>query len=211
VNALAKDEVGEFVNRYFVSSFQRVGTFRITNSGQKQGGNVAAYFCAPDGRVLHIIAGPVNDKAFLEEAKWVVLKAKDAITESKGDAAMFKQLMRRYHAERLEEQYGVRVTPVFKDQIFQTLTTAVAYRDAEGRHLAPVLPLPPIENQKQTKNRANQKPAKNPNANMAKVHRLLAAHAMMKIEGLYGAVFEGILGEKVTTKPVQGPTPFPGK
>jgi len=37
----------------------------------------------------------------------------------------------------------------------------------------------------------------------------LAAHAGGKIENLYGAVFQGILNEKVTTKPVQGKTPFP--
>ena len=45
---------------FFVSSFQKVATFRIVAGGQKQGGNVASYFCAPDGRVLHIVAGPVD-------------------------------------------------------------------------------------------------------------------------------------------------------
>ena len=53
MNALANPEVGKYLNEYFVSSFQKVGTFRIVN-GQKQGGNVASYFCAPDGRVLHV-------------------------------------------------------------------------------------------------------------------------------------------------------------
>ena len=38
---------------------------------------------------------------------------------------------------------------------------------------------------------------------------LLAAHSMKKIETLYGSVFEGILGEKVSTKPVVVATPFP--
>ena len=33
--------------------------FKIVG-GAKQGGNVATYFCAPDGRVLHVIAGPVD-------------------------------------------------------------------------------------------------------------------------------------------------------
>jgi hypothetical protein len=39
----------------------------------------------------------------------------------------------------------------------------------------------------------------------------MAAHAGMKIEDLYGAIFEGILREKVTTKPVQTNDPFPGR
>jgi len=38
---------------------------------------------------------------------------------------------------------------------------------------------------------------------------LLAAHSMKKIETLYGSIFEGILGEKVSTKPVEVATPFP--
>ena len=71
MNALAKPEVGEFLNKNFVSSFQKVATFQIVN-GQKQGGNVAAYFCAPDGRVLHCVAGPVDSGTMLREAQWVV-------------------------------------------------------------------------------------------------------------------------------------------
>jgi hypothetical protein len=37
----------------------------------------------------------------------------------------------------------------------------------------------------------------------------MAAHAMVKIEKLYGSIFEGILGEKVSTKPVEIVNPFP--
>ncbi len=198
MNALGKEEVGKFINKYFVSSFQRVGSFKIAG-GQKQGGNVAVYFCVPDGRVLHAIAGPVDAKTLLEESNWVIEKTKDAISRSKGDGTKFKELMRKHHAERLATKYGVQVTPVLKDQTMQDLTTASAYRDPKGRRLAPVLPLPPIENSKEVRNQLS---------NGAKVHRLLAAHATMKIENLYGAVFQGILGETVTTKPVEAQTPF---
>jgi len=38
---------------------------------------------------------------------------------------------------------------------------------------------------------------------------LLAAHAMDKIENLYGTVFQDILNEKISTKPVEVVTPFP--
>jgi hypothetical protein len=198
VNALANEEVGSLINKHFVSSFQRVGTFKI-NNGTKQGGNVAVYFCAPDGKVLDVIAGPVNAKTLLEEANWVLSSTSRAITDSKNDGTKFKALMRRYHADRLQEKHGVRVTPVLKDQILQDEKTALAYRDRDGRSLAPILPLPPIENQREVKGQTT---------NDAKVHRLLAAHAMMRIENLYGAVFEGILGEKVSTKPVEANSPF---
>ena len=83
MNALANDEVGKYLNEYFVSSFQKVATFRIVGN-QKQGGNVASYFCAPDGRVLHAIAGPVDAATMLREAKWVVETTKKAIAEFLG-------------------------------------------------------------------------------------------------------------------------------
>ena len=38
---------------------------------------------------------------------------------------------------------------------------------------------------------------------------LMAAHSMKKIESVYGSIFEGILGEQVSTKPVEVVTPFP--
>lgn len=190
--------IGELIKKHFVASFQRVGSFKIEGK-QKQGGNVATYFCAPDGRVLNAIAGPVDAKTMREEAEWTIHKTREAIKESKGNADKFKALLRTYHAERLQERYGARVTPILKDQAMQNLATALAYRDADGRKLAPVLPLPTIENQGELR----QLP------NIAKTHQLLAAHAGAKIENLYGAVFQGILNEKVTTKPVQVKTPFP--
>ena len=59
MNALAQPQVGEYFKRHFVSAFQKVATFKV-NGGNKQGGNVASYFCTPEGRVLHVVAGPVN-------------------------------------------------------------------------------------------------------------------------------------------------------
>ena len=43
MGALADPKVGEFVEKHFVSAFQKVGTFRIVGNN-KQGGNVATYF-----------------------------------------------------------------------------------------------------------------------------------------------------------------------
>ena len=114
MNALANPQVGKYINENFVSSFQKVATFRIVGK-QKQGGNVATYFCAPDGRVLHCIAGPVNAPAMLREAKWVVETAKKAIDESKGDGGVFKARMRTAHAERLRTEHGLAVEPVTFD------------------------------------------------------------------------------------------------
>ncbi len=224
MNALANPEVGKFLNEYFVSSFQKVATFRIVAGGQKQGGNVASYFCAPDGRVLHVIAGPVDAATMLREARWVVETTKQAMAESKGDGAAFKAYFRKAHAERLRREHGLAVEPVtFDPPAPQDENSALTYRDPSGRPLAPVLPPPPIDGPDVRFQEAQLAAAKAPGAapvrdragrpwvlgNQGRVHMMMAGHAMAKIEKIYGSIFEGILGEKVTTKPVEVVTPFP--
>jgi len=222
VNALAKKEVGDYLNENFVSSFQKVATFRIVN-GQKQGGNVASYFCAPDGRVLHVVAGPVNAATLLHEARWVVDSARKAIAQSKGDGARFKALFRQWHADRLRKEHGLVVEPVLYDPPKEDPNSVLTYRDPSGRPLAPKLPPPPLDGPDVKFDLALRQEAKAAGAapiadrrgrpwvlgNQGRVHLLLAAHALVKIEDIYGTVFERILGEKVSTKPVDIVTPFP--
>jgi hypothetical protein len=45
--------------------------------------------------------------------------------------------------------------------------------------------------------------------NQGRVHMLLAAHSLAKIEDIYASVFEGILGERVSTRPIEIVNPFP--
>jgi hypothetical protein len=228
VNALANPEVGKYVNEYFCASFQKVATFKIVN-GQKQGGNVATYFCAPDGRVLHCVAGPVDAATMLREARWVVEVAKKAIEESKGDGGTFKAILRKAHAERLKSEYGLVVEPVtFDPPEPQGENDSLTYRDPTGRALAPRLPPPPVDGPDVRLDEAefNRRQAKEANApgaanmycrdgrrqvvlgNQGRVHQVMAAHSMVKIEKVYGTVFENILGEKISTKPVEVTSPF---
>jgi hypothetical protein len=223
VNALASPEVGKYINEYFVSSYQKVATFRIVGN-QKQGGNVAAYFCAPDGRVLHCVAGPVDAGTMLQEAKWVVATTQKAMEEAKGDGGRFKAHFRKAHADRLRNEHGLVVEPMtFDPPEEQDPNGALTYRDPTGRPLAPKLPPPPIDGPP-VELRAKQTEAANfagardildrkggrwVLGNQGRVHHLMAAHSMVKIERVYGAIFEGILGEKITTKPVEVVTPFP--
>ncbi len=223
MNALASPEVGKYLNEYFCSSFQRVATFRIVN-GQKQGGNVAAYFCAPDSRVLHVVAGPVSAQQMLHEAKWVVETTKKAMKEAKDDGAAFKAHFRKVHAERLRQEHGLAVEAVtFDPPVDQDENSALTYRDPTGRPLAPRLPPPPIDGPDVKFRAAQLKAAEAAGAapiadrrggrwvlgNQGRVHMLMAGHSMVKIDQVYGAIFEGILNEKITTKPVQVVTPFP--
>jgi hypothetical protein len=226
VNALADARVGAYLNEHFVSSFQKVATFRIVN-GKKQGGNVAAYFCAPDGRVLHVVAGPVNAAVMLREAKWVVETAQQAIAESQKTGKPFKALFRQQHAERLRREYGLAVEAITYDAVTSG-DSVLTYRDPTGRPLAPVLPPAPINGpdvafghqQERLAKSGSGGPGMAPNVvdvrgrrwrldNQGQVHALLAAHSLQPIDKLYASVFEGILGERVSTQPVQVVTPFP--
>lgn len=222
MGALASPKVGEYVEKYFCSAYQRVGTFRIVGKA-KQGGNVATYFCAPDGRVLHAIAGPVNADQFIREATWVVETAKKAIKDSKGDGGEFKAIMRKAHAEKLRTEHGLAVEPVTFDAD-ETDMGALSYRDPTGRPLAPVLTPTPIDGPVVEFRAARELSAKSADAalvrdrrgggwainNQGRVHLLLAAHSMGQIERLYGSIFEGILGERISTRPVEVVgNPFP--
>ena len=86
-----------FLAEHFEAAHQKVGTFRIVG-GQKQGGNVAGYFCLTDGTV---VAGPVNAETFLREARWAVDLRNLAVTEARGSVEKYRAAVRRGHLERL--------------------------------------------------------------------------------------------------------------
>lgn len=64
------------LNEKFRCAWKKVGTFTVfTERGRilaKSGGNVAAYFLTPDGRVLSATLGAVSPEYFLEEARWAL-------------------------------------------------------------------------------------------------------------------------------------------
>ena len=183
-----------------------------------------SYFCAPDGRVLHAVAGPVNSATFLREAKWIVETAQKAVEESKGDGGKFKIALRTAHAEKLRKEHGLAVEPItFDPPEKQDPNDALTYRDPTGQPLAPILRPAPIDGPDVTF-RAMQENAKSALGaaqvkdkagrpwvlgTQGRVHVLMAAHSMAKIDTIYASVFEGILGERISTRPVEVLDPFP--
>jgi hypothetical protein len=148
--------VGKYLNASFVSTYQKVGTFRIAGN-QKQGGNVASYFCTADGRVLHAIAGPVDAAAFLREARWALETYKLALLEKPRDETAWKSFYWQAHAERLRQEHGLDVTGGVRQRRV---------------------------------------------GNQGRVHLILAAAPLPRLEQVYRLVFEKVLGEKVSTAPV---------
>jgi hypothetical protein len=176
VNALANDEVGRYVERHFVAAFQRVATFQI-NGTQKNGGNVATYFCTPDGFVLHAIAGPVDADVFLREARWVRDTYHLALLAQEKTPVQLRLSFRKAHHERLHKEHAVRKS-------LQQLRPLVDY---SPRSLEQVL-------------RQHHHAAL---SNQGKIHVLLAVAPLPRIDQVYLTVFERILNEKISTQPVQ--------
>ena len=64
-----------YFQQHFVAAYQQVGSFEVTDQHgklQRNGGNVASYFCTPEGRVIHAVTGPVAADELLDEARWAV-------------------------------------------------------------------------------------------------------------------------------------------
>jgi hypothetical protein len=175
VNALADPQVGQYLNRHFVSAFQKVATFQI-NGGQKQGGNVASYFCTPAGLVLHAVAGPVDAGTFLREARW----ANETYELAQLDAptpAQLQDFFRKAHLDRLQREHHVRL-PQHRLPRPDALTGELLDQSF-------------IQH------------ARLPLNNQGKVHVLLALSPTPPLGQVYQVVFERILNEKISTSPVK--------
>jgi hypothetical protein len=174
VNALAKKQVGDYLDRHFVSAYQRVGTFLVAGD-QKQGGNVAAYFCTPDGLVLHAVAGPVDEATFLREARWAVETYHLAALKNVRTEQQAQAFYRKAHLERLKTEHGISAHDL-------RLTAKNG----------PIRDWKTFFHQNQDRLGANQ----------GKVHLLLAATPVPRLSDVYQFVFDRILGERISTNPV---------
>jgi hypothetical protein len=183
VNALARPEVGKYLDAHFVSSFQKVGTFRIAGN-RKQGGNVASYFTTPDGRVLHVLAGPVGAGVMLREARWVVETWKLAQLQGQDQTpARLKSFLRKAHADRLKQEHQVDVKKL-------TLTST----NPTPAALAAALDPPSGKGKGRGKGQNLDR--------QGRVHLLLASYPLPRLEQVYALVFQRLLNENPSTAPV---------
>jgi hypothetical protein len=175
VRALANEEVGTYLNEHFICTFQKVGSFLLLG-GRKQGGNVASYFCAPDNRVLHAVAGPVRAATLLREARWVVETCKLAVLQARGDAVRYAGTWRLAHAERLEHDHA------FMKIDWQRLPLYTATEESLTWLLG--------------------QPYAGTLNGQGKVHLLLAACPVAPLDECYRVVYEQVVGERVSGRPV---------
>jgi hypothetical protein len=171
---LVQPDVGAYLNRHYVPAFQKVATFQKIGNA-KVGGNVAGYFCTPDGLVLHLVAGPVNGRVLLNEARWANETYEMARLENQTTPAQLRAFFRRAHVARLHNEHGAwHVRAEQFPEIAEP--TAVAIDTSLSRY-----------------ERWNTS---------GKVHLMLASAPLPPIEQVYQPVFERLLNERISTNPV---------
>ena len=122
------------------------------------------------------MAGPVSAAVLLREARWVVETWKLAQLEKQEDDPGLKTIFGKAHAERLRWEHGLRLRE-------------------------PLAPLDGPVTAVLTK--LLEKPEYQALKSLGRVHVVLAAAPLVPIEQLYQVVFEKILGETISTNPVQ--------
>lgn len=175
MGALSRPDVGDYLNRHFVAGFQKVATFRI-NGEEKQGGNVAGYFCTAEGLVLHAVAGPVNGATFLREARWAIDTYNLALLEDRKTLPELRAFFRNAHIDRLQNEYTVVVALSAPANPAAFNVSNLGRLLDHNQHLG-------LDNQ-------------------GKVHLLLAVAPLPRLNQVYQTVFEKILGEQISTRPV---------
>lgn len=177
MNALASEQVADYLKDRFVATYMKVGTFQIvtTKSGERKvGGNVASYFCLPDGTVVHAVPGPANETTFLAEARWAWETRKSALTHSTdlvtGDVD--------------RSRLGSEMTKAHRERYLAATYPGTRVKTKSVQHLVMPSQLPRQLTQH------------------GQVHWLLASRPLERIDQIYPIVWEQILGEQLSGLPV---------
>ena len=186
--ALAKPEVGDFLSKHFVSVYDKVGTFEVSvasdgKTPNKNGGNVAAFFCTPNGQVIHVAAGPRTAEAFLAEAKW----AKTVYAEILADRSLGAMQARADHGSRMAAALR---------QAHASALRLLSEPKATGPHVELVRHTPASDSKLQGLEAAGRRQRQ-------QVHALLQTKSYEPIAVIGPEVYSHILGEKVTRDPVK--------
>lgn len=103
-----KDEGNDSCDNLYFSDGTTV-TGNSVGVNIKVGGNVATYFCTPEGLVIHAIAGVVSKETFLKEAKWAVRIHSEAKEQVEGNLDKMKEIIATKHKEKITpKQYKTK-------------------------------------------------------------------------------------------------------
>lgn len=193
----------------------------------KVGGNVATYFCTPDGRVVHAVAGNVGADALLREAQWALDLHERATAEAGDDAEKWQTLIAAAHGKRQGEQAAIFGLPmngsengtpnggcdVFAiETVITDLPANLGWRPTNGEPtITDAIGTETLELREEAP--ANIATANGTiflsglaivldNANGGAIHDYLAEVGGRPLEEIYPTVWQSILGETLSDAPV---------
>jgi hypothetical protein len=153
---------------------------------QKNGGNVASYFCTADSRVVHAIAKPVSADKLLQAAVWAVETHRGALLADPQDLLIQREFVQQAHLAKLDT-----TSESFRWKIDEEMPEATKAYDKK---------------MKDGKTRWEKSPesafliasrwaARKLGGNRA--HQIMAAQPLAELSEVYKEVFEELTNERV--------------
>jgi hypothetical protein len=153
---------------------------------QKNGGNVASYFCTADSRVVHAIAKPVSADKLLQAAVWAVETHRGALLADPQDLLIQRDFVQQAHLAKLDT-----TRESFRWKIDEEMPAATKTYDKKMKDDKTRWKESPESAFLIASRRAAQKLGGN------RAHQIMAAQPLAKLREVYKEVFEELTNERV--------------
>ena len=186
----------------FIASYHQIGDFEVVKVNgklQKNGGNVASYFCTPEGRVIHVTAKPVSADQLLREATWAVTTYRQVQAQKPPTLLAQRQLIEEAHLshfnysrqdfyakvreqlprvqQRYQQRYEEKMLAVYNEARRSSYSSKSRYKES------PLV-------------LARRAAAKSLGGDRA--HQIMVAQPLAPFQEVYREVFEELTNERVT-------------
>jgi len=189
------------VGENFIASYHQIGDFEVVKVNgklQKNGGNVASYFCTPEGRVIHVTAKPINADQLLREATWAVTTYRQVQAQKPSTLLAQRHLVEQAHLshfntsnvdfyakvkeqlpraqQRYQQRYEEKMLAVYNESRGSSYSRKSRYKES------PLV-------------LARRAAAKSLGGDRA--HQIMLAQPLAPFQEVYREVFEGLTNERV--------------
>jgi hypothetical protein len=189
--------VGKFIEKHFVAAFQQAGDFKVVSvdgTPQKNGGNVASYFCTPEGRVIHAVGKQVSPQRLLQEGQWALDVYRRVDSEAPDIHKHQLKIVEEAHLAKLNtnlRKYNKRVSDQLRHARESYTKTARANAKKRGRNPSEYRRIANLDSPELI---ARRKAAESFGGDRA--HQILAAEPMAMFAQIRKRAFEKLTGEK---------------
>lgn len=161
---------------------------------QKNGGNVASYFCTPDARIIHAVGKPVSANRLLAEARWAVDTYNGVVKQAPKNRVSQARLLQRAHLAALRitiEEFGRHYwqeLPRAREEFVEQMQSIVQRR-SEGKYdrrsRDRVVPFELVARRRAVRHFAGDR-----------AHQILAAEPLASFPQVSRRLFEKLTGER---------------